>query len=268
MDGKVYDVLTFVVRDNVLSYGNSFITISNITKVSVDTPRRSKTLLKWSISLLSIGLFILITSKSIFSDNIKAFGTTILILGVVLLLAWLYNAPSPCLMISLSSGEYVGFSSSNLAFLRQTVIQLKECINNNKNMTVDLSSSNIISGDVNIENKNIGTGNSIIVPTMTTAKKGSNIIIGDNNYANSTYISDVEWGILKDELLSMKGNLSINSAERRLVDDSLSFINRNDKNGFLNYFKEHKNEFYSDVFSSMASTALMGVLTQIGKLLL
>lgn len=267
MDGKVYDVLSFVVRDNVLSYGKSFITISNITKVTVDTPSRSKPLLKWSISLLLSGFFLsLISSKSMLLGNMMGIGVIMLILGGVLLFFWGYKAPSPCLMIYLSSGEYVGFSSSNITFLHQTVINLKECINSKKSMTVDLSSSNIIGGDVKIQNATVGTGHATV--NSPIVDRGSNLVNGNKNTATSSYIENIDWETLRNELISMKKQIAINSNERKLVDDSLSYLYKNDKKGFLNYFKEHKNEFLSDVFSNAAGATLVAILSQIGNLIM
>ena len=153
--GKHIDTPSLTVKDNILSFKDYFLLISNISQVSVEYPQKRS--YKNALIMLILGIVVLIALN--FGAALTVIGI-VLILAGILLIAVIYNYNSTLgqyLAIMLNSGSLFYFNSRNQAFLYEVMETLKYCANNPnssytmdfKNSVVTIGSHNEIKADIN-----------------------------------------------------------------------------------------------------------------------
>ncbi|MDF3001555.1 MAG: hypothetical protein K0Q48_1674 [Bacillota bacterium] len=147
-DEKIIDTPTLRIKDNILSFDDYFILVSNISQVSI-APVTKKAFPKMSILLIVVGL-LFFTMESL----------PFLIIALAFVGGGLYliytntqenNNRGDNLSIQMNSGEYFIFNCKDREFLKKIMDVLQSCAN--KLLTeakIDLTNSVINYGDNNL----------------------------------------------------------------------------------------------------------------------
>lgn len=298
-ENKITQSKILKIEDNVLSYDYSFIQINHITQVQIGRPAKAPfpvlsifmiifgiILFSVAMSFANVGRYFRSTSNVI--AGFVLVGVLLIIGAIAWIVVWASKKQPLCLMIYLSSGGYIAFLSYDEPFLSYAVEQLKVILNNNgarKNVIIDLSSSNIINGDVmksNIASGQITDSNFVSGGTNVTGNTGfttasgnidvgnnpivatgsANVNVGSGILDNSEKIT-IDWQKINDGLIDVIGKLNSDTKEHEIAIQLLDLVKKEDRHGFLSYLKAHSYEILTNVFSAVASTGLIQILTSI-----
>ena len=144
---KEIDTPIFKIKENILTFGDNLIQISNISQVSI-YPIAKQPIPMYIPIIILIGMFF-ISSRG---NNMKFMGFVILGLGIYLGYK-LYEKNAnrgDILRIQLNSGFKFSIICNDKAFLSNVIDVLKDCFNNNKSIaTIDFKNSIVTIGEQN-----------------------------------------------------------------------------------------------------------------------
>ena len=243
MDKKKVSTNDFTIENNIISFNDVLLQISNISCVNVESAPKKKFNFR-SLGIFALGLFV----ATQFEGDIKNFGI-ILMVVVSVYVCWLiienYNDDTKYLYISLNSGCSYYIMCENENFLQSVMEVIKYCINHHyiKNIQIDFNECRLENSPITI-----GDGKEVI----------NTIITGDNNSVN---IND--WEQLQDELIKVYERLPKTSEEYIASGEALQYALKRDEEGLRKVFNKYSKSFLSDVFKGVASGVLVEVIKAI-----
>lgn len=243
MDKKRISTNDFTIENNIISFNDVLLQISNISCVNVESAPKKKFNFR-SLGIFALGLF----GATQFEGNIQGFGI-ILIIAAVAYVCWLlienYGDDTKYLYLSLNSGYSYYIMCEDENFLQSVMEVIKYCINHHyvKNIQIDFNKCRLKNSPITI-----GDAKDVI----------NTIITGDNN---SVKINN--WEQLQDELIKAYERLPKTSEEYIASGEALQYALKKDEEGLRNVFNKYSKSFLSDVFKGVASGVLVEVIKAI-----
>lgn len=154
-ENKSINTENFKIKNNIISFNNTLLQISNISQVSVEQGPKKKFNF-WSILIFIIGILMV---RKEYDDFIAGLGIIIVIgviFYVVILVSFNYRNDEVYLHIYLCSGNIYSICCSDTRFLEDILEVIEYCINNHyvQEIKVDFMKCKLYNSPLVIGNKN------------------------------------------------------------------------------------------------------------------
>ena len=262
-----------VVSQNILKFNHTTIQLSNISQVVVGKP-------KLKIPWLS-GIIFLITFTFIFNQSLAGFLLLIDFIALIGSAVPLYRFYSNIrkdtkyLILYLNSGRQysIVFQSAEFADKVRSVIEGAFNQKDNKDIKVSIENQTINSGEK--QNINYGlqkdnmihSNNSDSSINIANNKNMQNLSIGDNTknkqYSQLNIENEFDWHLMKKELEHVIFSIKKDNHIKKTCEEAIIYIDKKDKEGFIEFVKSHQNELTSDLFVSLIGGYLPVLISSI-----
>lgn len=267
-DAENEEIVTdqMIISKNILKFSNTTIQLSSISQLNIGK-------IEMKVNTPMIAIFI-------FCASLLAVFFRLYLAIIPVLLSGLYiykvykNVPEDKIYLNLnlnSSRTYnIYFSDKEFAERVRTVIEqgfngLVKGVQN-----IDMSEHKIY--DISGDNNNIDSGNSSLLIDQSISNSGNNnsgnSLIGHNSNVTqkqkkfSTEVFD--WDTITEDLNHVIESIRDDTSSIKIASEkALELSEKKDKDGFVKYILEHKNEFTSGVFQAVSSEALLLFIKQI-----
>lgn len=258
---KIYKNSQIEIAENIMTYENSFIQLSNITQVwRGDIPKEE----------LPMGTLIFFGSIGIIMIGMGfAFSGFLAFLGLLLLVAVIFIGyriqmgikQYYGLNIELSSNRLLSFTSSEKEVITAAFNVLGNIIKDGK--THDASFINFETGSIQSSVSTTEIIKEKVMGDKITATGGSNVVGRDNKglvnqSSNSANVFDINWDEMKKDLIDFKeNNLMYHDSDvmRKTVDDALVAVENQDTGKLENTFLK-AGSVAIEIFGKVTGTAL------------
>ena len=231
----------FKIENNIISFNNTILQISNISQISVE-PEPKKKFNFWSILLIIAAIFSVFIAIKIDNNLIRfIFGFLGLIMYFVFYIYTSFfidlgDRKEKYLYIYLNSGNVHYFPCSNILFQKSVTEVIENCINNHY-------------------------VNEIKVDFVNCKITNSPIAVVNNNSINiNSSFGNISWDKLQDEFIEVLGKLPKSSKEYVASKNALNCAMKEDKSGLIDVLKKNSTSFLSDIFKGVASGLLVEVI--------
>lgn len=237
---KIISTSNFKIENNIISFNDVLLQISNISSVSVE-PVAKKKFEPWFIVIFFLGIFGAMQPD----EDIKGFGIVFVVISVAYI-CWLlienYGKNEKYLYISLNSGFLYYIICENERFLQSVMEIIEYCINHHyiKNIQIDFNECRLYNSPITV-----GDGKEVI----------NTVITGNNNSVNIN-----NWEQLQDELIKVYEKLPKTSEEYAASGEALKYALSRDEDGLMKVFNKYSKCFLSDVFKGVASGLLVDII--------
>jgi len=249
---KSYENEVLDIKDNVLTFSDCAIQLSNVSQIKV-SPIPHKKYPPTAFLCGIIGLLCFYFDE----DIMKAAGVFLIgICAIWIFMIYNYNTSNvKFLIIELNSGTQLYFSSHNVTFLEEACKALTNSFKNEK------STYKINFEKCTVNYPNIGGTTNNVDGDMIEANY-STITKGDNN---ETYneITANDWDELLLFLKCIINDNSKNTIPNHLSCKAAFYAHNKDKNGLTEFIKNNKDSFFNNVLSGVASQAILSIITRI-----
>lgn len=254
------------VSQNILKFDHTTIQLSNISQVNVGKP-------KIKIPIIP-GIIFVISFFLLFSQTLEGFlffiNFIIVASSAVPLYLYYVNIKKDTkyLILNLNSGRQYSIVFQNTEFADQVRLVIEGAFNqtNQKEVKVSIENQTIHSGDQQNINYGVQKDNTMNSNNTDSSIKisdnhnMSNISIGDNTKNSQiSHISkdtDYNWNELKKELTHIISSIQADNDVKKASEEALVYVEKQDKQGFVEFVKAHKFEMTSDLFIALAGTYL------------
>lgn len=264
---KVISTNDFKIENNIISFNNSLVQISNISHINVEPVPKPK-FPHWPIIVGIIGVVGIIEA----SGEIQLLGFLLVGFVAMYILYYVMNyndKEDKYLCIYLNSGHTYFIYCENEKFLKKVMGVMEYCINKNgkQKIKVDFNQCTLEGVPINIGNEKkvvntVTTGNNSKASTNINKKKKINSTVTMNDPEVSFFIED--WSLVQNELRKACKNLPKSSKEYAASKEALKFAINEDEPGLFEVFNKYSESFLSSLFKGVVS----GVLVEIIKSML
>lgn len=261
-----------IVSKNIIKFNETTIQLSNVSQVLVGKPALQIPFIPIIILVISI---ILILSGSLE--------------GIVFLIVFLFAIVSAIsvyrfyvefrkdthyLNLNLNSGKHYAILFQTSEFANEVRLIIEDAFNraNQKEMIINIEHQQITNGDHS--NINYGTQTDNIINSqnkdssihVSSGTDMKNVSVGHHTKNHQEIITDVnniDWEHVKQDLRKIIESDSSDELVKNISQDALIYVDKQDKQGFIEFIQQNKHTLTSDLFVSIAGSYLSSIINNI-----
>lgn len=244
---------------NIFKFSHTSIQISNISKIRVGK-------IESKVKIPPLIIIIAIISIIVMFYNLLIGLIGLLLSGGYIYYIYRNNAGDKIFLnLNLNSGDIYNIFFSDAQFAEEVRLSIESAFNGvlKTQLNIDMSSRDIY--EVTGDNNSFHSGNTDNSINNSGNNNSGNSSIGHSNQNNMIQNeTKFDWELIQKDLNDVIISLKNNESEiKKASEVALKLANEKNEIKFVEYVRQHKSEFTSQLFIAVSSGALVEILTRL-----